>query len=85
VLETLTHLRDVVVHVQGLGFRRLLSERAPLFPDFDEESYRRASLARGKSAVASGSWAGPRPSLGDYVTGMGPRTGRSPPEGVNVF
>ena len=51
VLETLTHLRDVVVHVQGLRIRRLLYERAPLFADFDEESYRRASLARGESAA----------------------------------
>src|SRR5215510_5512696 len=51
VLETLTHLRDVVVHVQGLRIRRLLHERAPLFPDFDEESYRRASLARGEPAA----------------------------------
>jgi hypothetical protein len=51
VLETLTHLRDVVVHVQGLRIRRLLYERAPLFADFDEESYRRASLARGEAAA----------------------------------
>jgi hypothetical protein len=45
-LETLTHLRDVVVHVFGLRIRRLLYEDAPLFADFDEEGYRRASLAR---------------------------------------
>ena len=45
-LETLTHLRDVVVHVYGLRIRRLLYEDAPLFADFDEEGYRRASLAR---------------------------------------
>jgi len=31
-----------------------------------------------------GSWGGQRPSMGDYVTGMGPRTGRPPPEGANV-
>ena len=49
-LETLTHLRDVIVHVYGLRIRRLLYEEAPLFADFDEENYRRASLARGESA-----------------------------------
>lgn len=49
-LETLTHLRDVIVHVYGLRIRRLLYEDAPLFADFDEEGYRRASLARGESA-----------------------------------
>ncbi len=48
-LETLTHLRDVVVHVYGLRIRRLLYEDAPHFADFDEEGYRRASLARGES------------------------------------
>lgn len=50
-LETLTHLRDVVVHVYGLRIRRLLYEEAPVFADFDEEGYRRASLARGESAA----------------------------------
>jgi hypothetical protein len=45
-METLTHLRDVVVHVYGLRIRRLLYEEAPVFADFDEEGYRRASLAR---------------------------------------
>jgi DinB superfamily len=45
-LETLTHLRDVVVHVYGLRIRRLLYEDAPVFPDFDEETYRRVSLSR---------------------------------------
>jgi hypothetical protein len=49
-LETLTHLRDVIVHVYGLRIRRLLYEEAPVFADFDEEGYRRASLARGESA-----------------------------------
>jgi len=49
-LETLTHLRDVVVHVYGLRIRRLLYEDAPVFADFDEEGYRRASLARAESA-----------------------------------
>jgi hypothetical protein len=47
-LETLTHLRDVVVHVYGLRIRRLLYEEAPVFADFDEETYRRASLTRGE-------------------------------------
>ena len=45
-LETLTHLRDVIVHVYGLRIRRLLYEGTPIFADFDEEGYRRASLAR---------------------------------------
>jgi len=48
-LETLTHLRDVVVHVYGLRIRRLLYEDAPVFADFDEEGYRASSLARGES------------------------------------
>jgi hypothetical protein len=48
-LETLTHLRDVVVHVYGLRIRRLFYEHAPVFADFDEEGYRPASLARGES------------------------------------
>jgi DinB family protein len=48
-LETLTHLRDVIVHVYGLRLRRLFYEPAPLFADFDEEAYRPASLARGES------------------------------------
>src|SRR5438445_9177129 len=48
-LETLTHLRDVIVHVYGLRVRRLFYEEAPLFADFDEETYRPASLARGES------------------------------------
>jgi hypothetical protein len=47
-LETLTHLRDVVVHVYGLRLRRLFYEDAPMFADFDEEGYRPASLARGE-------------------------------------
>jgi hypothetical protein len=49
-LETLTHLRNVVVHVHGLRIRRLLYEDAPVFADFDEEGYRPASLARGEAA-----------------------------------
>ncbi|HUM14102.1 MAG TPA: DinB family protein [Candidatus Nitrosotalea sp.] len=48
-LETLTHLRDVIVHVYGLRMRRLFYEHAPVFADFDEEAYRPASLARGES------------------------------------
>ena len=48
-METLTHLRDVVVLVYGLRIRRLLYEDAPVFADFDEEGYRRASLARGEA------------------------------------
>jgi hypothetical protein len=51
-LETLTHVRDVIVHVYGLRIRRLLYEDDPVFADFDEESYRRASLARGETAGA---------------------------------
>ena len=39
----------MIVHVYGLRMRRLLYEDAPLFADFDEESYRPASLARGES------------------------------------
>src|SRR5947208_11432872 len=46
--ETLTHLRDVVIHVHGLRIRRLLYEESPLFADFDEEGFRRASLVRGE-------------------------------------
>ena len=48
-LETLTHLRDVIVHVYGLRMRRLFYEDAPVFADFDEEGYRAASLARGET------------------------------------
>jgi len=51
-LETLTHLREVVVHVFGLRIRRLLYEDDPVFTDFDEERYRHASLARGDTADA---------------------------------
>jgi hypothetical protein len=49
-LETLTHLRNVVVHVYGTRIRRLFYESAPVFADFDEEHYRPASLARGETA-----------------------------------
>ena len=47
--ETLTHLRDAAVFVHGLRIRRLFYETDPVFADFDEEAYRRASLARGES------------------------------------
>jgi hypothetical protein len=50
-LETLTHLRDVIVHVYGTRMRRLFYEDSPVFPEFDEEAYRPASLARGESAA----------------------------------
>jgi len=50
-LETLTHVRDVIVHVYGLRIRRLLYENGSTFADFDEESYRSASLARGETAA----------------------------------
>ena len=50
-LETLTHLRDVIVHVYGTRMRRLFYEDSPFFPEFDEEAYRPASLARGESAA----------------------------------
>lgn len=49
-LETLTHLRDVIVFVYGLRMRRLFYEDAPVFADFDEEGYRAASLAGGEPA-----------------------------------
>lgn len=51
-LDTLTHVREVAVHVYGLRIRRLLYEDDPVFTDFDEEGYRRASLARGETAGA---------------------------------
>jgi hypothetical protein len=51
-LEALTHVREAVVHVFGLRIRRLLYEEDPVFADFDEERYRRASLARGETAAA---------------------------------
>ncbi|PYN34869.1 MAG: hypothetical protein DMD98_09635 [Candidatus Rokuibacteriota bacterium] len=47
--ETLTHLRDIVVHVHGLRIRRLLYDESPLFADFDEEGYRRARLERSEA------------------------------------
>ena len=65
-IETLTHLREVVVHVYGLRIRRLLYEDDPVFADFDEEGYRRASLARGETAGA----------LLDTITGEHEQTAR---------
>src|SRR5690349_14867221 len=57
-LETLTHLRDVIVHVYGLRMRRLFYEDAPLFADFDEEVYRPAwPAARASSTCWTPSWA----------------------------
>jgi DinB superfamily len=50
-LETLTHVRDVIVHVYGLRIRRLFYEDHPVFADFDEEGYRRDSLARGETVT----------------------------------
>src|SRR5260370_17080500 len=44
-LETLTHLRDVVVHLHGLRIRRLPYEDGPVFPDFAEAGYRPPPLA----------------------------------------
>ena len=35
-------------------------------------------------AVASAPGGGQHPSLGEYVTGLGPRGGRAVPEGVHV-
>lgn len=44
--ETLVHLCLVVVHVFGTRIRRMLYEPAPVFSDFDEVSFRKASIAR---------------------------------------
>jgi len=50
-LETLVHMRDVVLFVYGLRMRRLVYEDQPVFADFDEENHRAASLARGETAA----------------------------------
>jgi SAM-dependent methyltransferase len=50
VLETLVHLRNVVVMVHGLRIRRLLYEARPVFADYDEASHRRAALESGVTA-----------------------------------
>lgn len=44
VLETLVHLRNVVVMVHGLRIRRLLYESAPVFADYDEPTRRRSTM-----------------------------------------
>lgn len=46
VQETLIHLRNVVLMVQGLRIRRLLYETDPVFADYDEAAFRAADLAR---------------------------------------
>ncbi len=46
VQETLIHLRNVVLMVQGLRIRRLLYEADPVFADYDEAEFRAADLAR---------------------------------------
>jgi hypothetical protein len=51
-LETLTHVRDVIVHVYGLRLRRMFYEDDPLFADFDEEGYRAAMLERGETPAS---------------------------------
>jgi DinB family protein len=48
VRETLIHLRNVVLMVQGLRLRRLLFEANPVFADYDEATARREDLARGE-------------------------------------
>jgi DinB superfamily len=50
ILETLVHLRNVAVMVHGLRIRRLLYEDHPVFSDYDEPAYRRATLERGPTA-----------------------------------
>jgi DinB superfamily len=52
VQETLSHLRNVVLHVQGLRIRRLLYEADPVFADYDESAGRQDDLARAESAAA---------------------------------
>jgi uncharacterized damage-inducible protein DinB len=52
VHETLVHLRNVVIMVQGLRIRRLFYEREPVFGDYDEEAFRREDEARGEPAAA---------------------------------
>jgi hypothetical protein len=50
VLETLVHLRDVVVMIYGLRMRRLVYETNPVFGDYDEARYRTAAMARNPTA-----------------------------------
>jgi hypothetical protein len=47
-LETLVHVRNVVVMAYGLRIRRLFYETDPVFADYDEAAHRQASLARGE-------------------------------------
>lgn len=49
-LETLAHLRNVLVMVHGLRIRRLAYETDPVFADYDEPAYRRTTLGQGESA-----------------------------------
>lgn len=44
VLETLIHIRNVVVLVYGLRLRRLFNEIDPLFANYDEERFRQAGM-----------------------------------------
>ena len=52
VLETLVHLRNVVVMVHGLRLRRLMYEDDPIFGDYDEPAHRRAAMERSLDADA---------------------------------
>jgi len=51
IQETLIHLRNVVLMVQGLRIRRLLYEPEPVFADYDEAAFRREDLARREPAA----------------------------------
>jgi hypothetical protein len=51
VQETLVHLRNVVVMVQGLRIRRLFYEADPVFADYDEATFRREDVARSEPAA----------------------------------
>jgi DinB superfamily len=48
VEETLIHVRNVVLMVQGLRIRRLLYETEPVFADYDEAAFRQEDLAKGE-------------------------------------
>ena len=50
VLETLVHLRNVVVMVHGLRLRRLLYEDDPIFGDYNEPAHRLAAMERSLDA-----------------------------------
>jgi DinB superfamily len=50
VLETLVHLRNVVVMVYGLRLRRLVYEDLPTFADYDEATHRRMAMERRPAA-----------------------------------